>query len=157
MTDTTPENRSGGDGIDLRYHATVLVIVTLLVWVGQTIGPAKPLVPGLAALCILFVMTMVGLIITKFAPIKLPSVAWISLVGIIATLPWTPGSDWIVAKVAEADFLALATPCLAYAGLAIAKREMDVAKASGWKIALIAILVMTGTFLGSAVIAELFL
>lgn len=157
MTDITPENPSDGDGIDLRYHATVLAIVSLLVWVGQTIGPAKPLVPGLVALFILYIMTMVGLIITKVAPFRLPSVAWISLVGIIATLPWTPGSDWLVAQVAAADFLALATPCLAYAGLAIAKREMDVAKASGWKIAVIAILVMTGTFLGSAVIAELFL
>ncbi|MCA1775385.1 MAG: hypothetical protein LC676_07175 [Loktanella sp.] len=157
MTDITPENRSDGRDLDLGYHATVLAIVSLLVWVGQTIGPAKPLVPGLIALFILYLMTMVGLIITKYAPVRLPSVAWISLVGIILTLPWTPGSAWITDRVANADFLALATPCLAYAGLAIAKREMDVAKTSGWKIAVIAVLVMIGTYLGSAAIAEFFL
>ncbi len=157
MTDSTRQTASGKRDVDLGYHAIILAVVTLLVWVGQTIGPAKPLVPGLVALFILYLMTMVGLIITKYAPVKLPSVAWISLVGIVMTLPWTPGSEWIVERVRHADFLALATPCLAYAGLAIARREMDVARNSGWKIAVIALLVMTGTFVGSAFVAELFL
>ncbi len=157
MTDITPENRSDGRSVDLGYHAIVLAIVSLLVWVGQTVGPAKPLVPGLIGLFVLYLMTMAGLLITKYAPVRLPSVAWISLVGIVLTLPWTPGSEWLVAQVANADFLALATPCLAYAGLAIAKREMEVARTSGWKIAVIAILVMTGTYVGSAIIAEIFL
>ena len=53
------------------------------------------------------------------------------------------------------NFLALAVPPLAYAGFAISKLEIDVLKRSGWKILLVAIMVFLGTYVGSAVIAEI--
>ncbi|MEN3793518.1 hypothetical protein [Fulvimarina sp. MAC3] len=158
MTDITPDREHEDDKtLNLGFHAAVLVLVCLLVWVGNTVGPDKPIIAGLIGLAVLYAMVMVALVITKFAPFRLPSVAWISLVGIVLTLPWTPGSEWIVAQVSNVDFLALATPCLAYAGMAIARREIQVAKESGWKLAVIAVLVMIGTYAGSAFIADIFL
>ncbi len=157
MSDATPDRPADGGSLDLGFHAIVLVLISLIVWVGNTVGPDKPLLPGLAGLAVLYAIVMVALVITKYAPVRLPSVAWISLVGIVLTLPWTPGSGWIVDRVSNVDFLALATPCLAYAGLALARREIEVARHSGWKIAVIAVLVMLGTYVGSAFIAELFL
>ena len=123
----------------------------------HTVATDNTLPQGLVGLIVLYVLCMIGLVLTKTVPGGLPSVAWISLVGILATLPWTPGSAWVVEKVSHVNFLTLATPCLAYAGIAIARREIEIAKTSGWKIFIVAVLVMTGTYVGSAFVAQLFL
>eukprot|EP00903_Cladosiphon_okamuranus_P018282 g16818.t1 len=125
--------------------------------VGNTVATDNTVPEGLVGLIVLWLICMVGLLLTEFVPFKLPSVAWISLVGIVMTLPWTPGSAWVLEKVGHVNFLTLATPCLAYAGIAIAKREIEIAKTSGWKIAVVAVLVMTGTYVGSAIVAQMFL
>ena len=143
--------------LDLTQHALVLTVVCAVVLIGNTVGPGKGFLAGLVGLVILYLIVMAGLVVTRYAPIRLPSVAWISLLGIVLTLPFVPFSAWVVARVEEVDFLALATPCLAYAGIAIARQEIDVAKRSGWKILVIAVLVITGTYLGSALIADLML
>ena len=83
--------------------------------------------------------------------------AWISLVAIVLTLPWTPGSEWILNYVKQVNVLALATPVLAYAGLAISKHEFETFKHSGWKIIIVAILIFIGTYLGSALVAHIVL
>ncbi|RCK35917.1 hypothetical protein TH9_04445 [Thalassospira xiamenensis] len=143
--------------IDLTDHAVTLVIVCLVGLVMNTVGPAIPLSDGFVGMVVIYLITMVGLLLTRFAPFYLPSVAWISLVGILATLPWTPGSEWIVEQAKSVNFLALATPALAYAGFAIAKKEIEVARHSGWKLALVACLVFLGTYAGSVLVAELIL
>ncbi|MBO9507601.1 MULTISPECIES: hypothetical protein [Thalassospira] len=143
--------------IDLTDHAVTLVIVCLVGLVMNTVGPAIPLADGFVGMVVIYLITMVGLLLTRFAPFYLPSVAWISLVGILATLPWTPGSEWIVEQAKSVNFLALATPALAYAGFAIAKKEIEVARHSGWKLALVACLVFLGTYAGSVLVAELIL
>ena len=143
--------------IDLTDHAVTLVIVCLVGLVMNTVGPAIPLADGFVGMVVIYLITMVGLLLTRFAPFYLPSVAWISLVGILATLPWTPGSEWIVEQAKSVNFLALATPALAYAGFAIAKKEIEVARHSGWKLALVAGLVFLGTYAGSVLVAELIL
>lgn len=109
---------------------------------------------GLGAL---YVICVLGVLLTKFVPFYLPSVAWISLVGIAATLPMLPWGDFVVSLVGELDFLAMAVPALAYAGLAVSQRELEVMRKSGWKLLLVAIFVFVGTYLGSVLIAELML
>ncbi|WP_138934704.1 hypothetical protein [Roseovarius arcticus] len=143
--------------LSLSAHALVLVIICAIGLVGNTVATDIPIADGFVGLIVLYVISMVGLILTEVVPIKLPSVAWISLIGILVTLPWTPGSEWIVAHAKNVNFLTLATPCLAYAGIAIARQEIEIAKTSGWKIFIVAVLVMTGTYVGSAFIADLFL
>ncbi|MGO1482060.1 MAG: hypothetical protein ACTHWF_13155 [Brachybacterium sp.] len=106
-------------------------------------------------LLVLYGMCVLGLLLTKFVPLRLPSVAWISLVAVVLTLPMLPWADAVFPLVEGIDFLALAVPPLAYAGFAISKLEIDVLKRSGWKILLIAIMVFLGTYVGSAVIAEI--
>jgi len=88
-------------------------------------------------------------------PFYLPGVAWTSLLAIVVTLPFVPGSAWTLEKVNALNFLALATPALAYGGLALTKGEFDIARKSGWKIVIVAICVMFGTYIGSVVIADL--
>ena len=151
-TDPTEER-----SLSLPTHALVLIVVCIVVLAGNTVATDNSLTEGLIGLILLYAISMIGVLLTRFVPVGLPSVAWISLVGILATLPWTPGSAWVLDKVAHVNFLTLATPCLAYAGIAIARHEIEIAKASGWKIFIIAVLVMTGTYVGSALVAELFL
>ena len=87
-------------------------------------------------------------------PFYLPAVAWTSLLAILVTIPGIPGTAWVLAQVETLNFLALATPALAYGGLALTKGEFDIAKRSGWKIVIVAICVMFGTYIGSVLIAD---
>jgi hypothetical protein len=140
--------------VHLPDYLVTLPIVGAIGLVANAIGPGIPFIDALPGMAILLVISFVGLAVTRYAPFYLPAVAWVTLVAIVVTLPWTPGSEWVVEQVADVDFLALATAVLAYAGLAIERREVQTFKRSGWKIVIIALLVFLGTFLGSAIVAE---
>ena len=140
--------------IDLARHALVLLVACVLGlirnWVATKVDPMAAL-PGMA---FLYAMSIVGLLLAKFVPFYLPSVAWISLVAILVTIPGVPGSAFIVEQVGKLNFLALATPALAYGGLALTQNEFQIARTSGWKIVIVAICVMFGTYMGSVVVAD---
>lgn len=141
--------------IDVAKHCALLVVACALGlfanWIGTGTSPLEAL-PGMA---ILFVVCVAGLAMARFIPFYLPSVAWISLVAILVTIPGVPGSAFVTDAVGKLNFLALATPALAYAGLALTANEFAIARRSGWKIVIVAVCVMLGTYLGSVVIADL--
>ena len=110
--------------------------------------------PGMATL---YAACIVGLALARFVPFYLPSVAWVSLIAILITIPGVPGAAWVSEQVEHLNFLALATPALAYGGLALTANEFAIARRSGWKIVIVAICVMVGTYMGSVVVADLFL
>lgn len=119
-------------------------------WAGAGIDPLTAL-PGMA---ILFACSFLGFVLARFMPFYLPAVAWVSLVAILITIPGVPGSETVLAAVKQLNFLSLATPALAYGGLALSQSEFNIAKKSGWKLVIVAICVMIGTYLGSVVIAD---
>ncbi|MFJ5768677.1 hypothetical protein [Psychrobacillus sp. NPDC093180] len=131
----------------------VLVLIGIIAilgnWVGYGVSPVKAL-PGML-LIVLF--TVIGLGLNKLIP-KMPAVVWISLIALIATTPIFPGNEWIVAKTAEINFMALATPILAYAGLSLGK-DLESFKKLGWRIVVISLVVYTGTFLFATLFAEI--
>lgn len=155
----TNEARENGNpqNINLTEHALLLMVVLAIALVGNFVGPDIPILAAIPGMLILYAITMIGLVITRYAPFYLPSIAWISLIAILATLPWVPGSEWLVARLENVDFLALATPVLAYAGLAVTRNEVATFRQSGWKIVIVAFLVFVGTYVGSAAIAHLVL
>jgi hypothetical protein len=63
----------------------------------------------------------------------------------------------MVEQLGSVNFLAIVTPVLAYAGLALTKRELAMFRQAGWKLVIIALMVFTGTFVSSAIIADLLL
>ncbi|MEE3214482.1 MAG: DUF3100 domain-containing protein, partial [Pseudomonadota bacterium] len=144
--DERPERRLG-------QTAIVMAVVCAVGWISNTINGA-PLLEALPGMLILYAMTMLGLLITRFAPFYLPGVAWVSLVSIAMTLPWFPGSGWIVEQLSAVSFLAIVTPVLAYAGLALSPREFTMFRQVGWKLIIVSLLVFTGTFVGSALVAQ---
>lgn len=121
-------------------------------WAGYDILPLKA-VPGMITLILI---CLAGFILKELIPVNFPSIAYISIIGVIVSMPWIPGSEKVVQWTSEVQLLALATPILAYAGIAIGRSWTDFVKL-GWKTIVVATLVMLGTFLGSAVIAEIIL
>lgn len=121
-------------------------------WAGYDILPFSA-IPGMI---ILILICLAGFILRELIPINFPSIAYISLIGVIVSMPWMPGSEKVVEWTSQVELLALATPILAYAGIAIGRSWTDFMKL-GWRSIVVASLVMLGTFLGSAIIAEIVL
>lgn len=121
-------------------------------WIGYDVLPLSA-VPGML---VLILISLAGLVIQKLLPFNIPSVAYIGIIGILVSIPGIPGSQWVVETTTHVNLLALATPILAYAGIAIGRNWADFAQL-GWRSIVVAVCVFLGTFLGSALIAEVIL
>lgn len=119
-------------------------------WVGFRVNPIEA-IPGMA---IIIVITIIGMAITSALPIKIPAVVWVSLIALIVTTPILPGNGWIVDQTSKINFMALAIPILAYAGLSLGK-DLDSFKKLGWRIIIVSLVVYTGTFLFAAIFSEI--
>lgn len=84
----------------------------------------------------------------------MPAVIWISLIALIVTTPIFPYNERIVEITGKINFMALATPILAYAGLSLGK-DLESFKELGWRIVVISLVVYTGTFLFATLFAEI--
>lgn len=126
------------------------VIAIIGNWVGYKVNPIEAL-PGIL---IIVIITISGLALANYLPIKIPAVVWISFIALITTTPIFLGNGWIVEQTSKIDFMAIATPILAYAGLSLGK-DIDAFKKLGWRIVVISIVVYTGTFLFASLFAEI--
>jgi len=148
------ENRFSKEMIN--DYSKMIILSALLVligqWVGKGISPSEAL-PGMV-LVTLVVIT--GLALKEFLPFKFPAFAWVTLLALIFSLPAFPGSDVFMKLTNKVDFLSTTTPILAFAGISVGNK-IDVLKKLSWKLVLIALLVFTSTFFGSALISQLIL
>ena len=78
----TSESRESEDpqNINLTEHALLIVVVLAIALIGNFVGPDISILAAIPGMLILYVITMIGLVITKYAPFYLPSIAWISLI-----------------------------------------------------------------------------
>jgi hypothetical protein len=128
------------------------IVATLGNWIGYDVLPWVA-IPGII---ILIFVSVIGLVLEKIVPGNLPAVGYIGLIGIIISLPWVPGSGFVVEWTSKVSILALATPILAYAGISIGSNWADFRKL-GIRSVIVALMVFFGTFIGSALIAEVIL
>lgn len=105
----------------------------------------------------LWIFSMIGIVISnlmKRSPVKFirdfPILGWVSITSLVFCLI----SDVFVVAIQAVDFLSITTPILTYAGISVADRLVDLRKTS-WKIAIVAVFVFMGTYLGSTLLAEL--
>ena len=96
---------------------------------------------SLPGVCILLVIAIAGVAVSKVVPLKLPIVAYVSILGLLAASPISPCREFV-------------TMVGAYAGISISDQIHTFVK-QGWKMILIGIFVMTGTFVFSAIIAQI--
>lgn len=87
---------------------------------------------------------------------NLPAILWISIIAIIMGLPAFPGSTVFIAQAGKIGTLPLCTPILAYAGVSIGK-DLKSFKEQGLGIVVVALCAFFGTYIGSAIIAEVIL
>lgn len=137
--------------------ALMAMIFTLILMsnvVGYGVSPAQT-IPGLLILC---GIAVVGLTISKAMSrfVKLPSMMYVVVLAVLLSCPISPVSERVIALTSNVQFMAPTTAMGAFIGISLGKEIKAFAK-MGWKYVIITIFVITGTFVFSALIADLVL
>ena len=86
----------------------------------------------------------------------LSAVMYCSILGLLCACPISPISAFVIEAAGKINFTAPLTMVGAFAGMSISNQLKTFLK-QGWKLIVITILVMTGTFFGSLCIAQVVL
>ena len=121
-------------------------------FIGYDVGFMNSL-PGLV---VLIVISMIAVVCTKVIPLKLPIVAYCSIIGLLSACPLSPIREFVIQAANNINFTAPFTMVGAFAGLAVSD-QLKTFISQGWKILIVGIFVMTGTFLGSCIWDQLVL
>ena len=112
------------------------------------------------SISIMIIPIILGCIVNDILSAKLninfPIIIYISLIGIIMSIPGVPFYGLVAEANNAVALLPLTTPILAYAGISLGK-DLRSFKQQGLAIICITLLAFTGTYLGSAIIAHVFL
>lgn len=134
-------------------QVVIFLVTGIITIAGNVIGYHFPVIDAIIGYGILLVITLLGILVTKVMPVKLPMVFWISLLAIFSTTSYSPVAKIVTDFTNKVDFLALCTPILAYAGLAVGK-DLAMFKQMSWRIIIVALAVYTGTFIFATFIAQ---
>lgn len=138
----------------MKEKIVIFCLIGLIALIGNWIGYGVSLLEALPGMIMILIFTIVGYALAHYLPFKFPAVAWISLIAMIVTSPIFPGSSVLAEFTSKLNFMALATPILAYAGLSFGKDIQDFKKMS-WRIVVVSLVVYTGTFLVATIFAEI--
>lgn len=126
----------------------------LIIAAGNTVGYKAAFADSLAGVLIIAAIASVGFLIAKLPGFKkLPMIFWVSVVAIFVSTPLFPWASELLAATKNIRFLAVCTPILAYAGLAVGK-DLEMFKKISWRIVPVALAVFAGTFLFATLIAQ---
>ena len=136
----------------------LLLMVSVVIILTNVIGYKMPVRDSIIGVLLLSAISLVGLTISNFMSrfVKLPSMMYVSLLGLLLACPVSPVKDIIVETTTPVAFLAPATALGVFAGISLGKDLKEFAK-MGWKLVLITLFVITGTFIFSALVADVVL
>ena len=136
----------------------LLLMVSVIIILTTVIGYKMPVKDSIIGVLLLSAISLIGLTISKFMSrfVKLPSMMYVSLLGLLLACPVSPVKDIVVETTTPVAFLAPATALGAFAGISLGKDLKDFTK-MGWKLVLITLFVITGTFIFSALVADIVL
>ena len=136
----------------------LLLMVSVIIILTNVIGYKMPVKDSIIGVLLLSAISLVGLTISKFMSrfVKLPSMMYVSLLGLLLACPVSPVKDIVVGTTTPVAFLAPATALGAFAGISLGKDLKDFTR-MGWKLVLITLFVITGTFIFSALVADIVL
>lgn len=103
---------------------------------------------------IISAITLAGMILERVFPGHLPSIIFISIIGLIVAIPGVPTANFVAHYVSQVEMTTICTAFLAYVGIAIGK-DWEEFKRIGWRGVIVALIVISGTYLGSATIANI--
>lgn len=131
----------------------ILLIFSVMTAVSNWVGFKTPFLEGLIGMLILCSLSLIGLIIEKLVPSRIPSIMYISIIGLLIAVPWSPIASTVIYYTSKIDIVSLTTILLAYAGIAMGKDLKDFKKV-GFRGIIVTFFVILGTYLCSAVIAQ---
>ena len=136
----------------------LLLMVSVIIILTNVIGYKMPVKDSIIGVLLLSAISLIGLTISKFMSrfVKLPSMMYVSLLGLLLACPVSPVKDIVVETTTPVAFLAPATALGAFAGISLGKDLKDFTKMR-WKLVLITLFVITGTFIFSALVADIVL
>lgn len=134
----------------------LLVIFSVIVVVGNYVGYKHPISDSLIGMVILSLITLVGVWMERELPLNISSIIYISVIGIVLAFPAMPTSDVIIYYVSKIELLSIVTVFLAYVGIGMGKSWGEF-KALGPRAIIVTILVISSTYLGSAIVAHIIL
>ena len=139
----------------MRYieWAVMFIVAGLGIALANFVGFQVSFVDSLPGIAILLLISLASVGISKIVPLKLPVIAYCSLLGLFLACPLSPIRDFVIESAGKINFTAPLTMGGAYAGISISDQLKEFAK-QGWKMLIIAALVMIGTFTFSAIIAQ---
>ena len=133
--------------MNVKDTVTVIGIVSIMSLFSNVLGTKAGIVDSIPGLLILGVIALIGMLASKYLPGGIPAAAYVVTIGCILTIPGVPGSELDNLYVKKVGFLSLS------AGVAI-WIDLDAFAKSGWGICLWAIVVLVGTYIASAIIAQ---
>ncbi|KES19195.1 hypothetical protein B6D16_04745 [Gilliamella apicola] len=132
----------------------VLILVAIIMAAGNSVGYKIDIISSLEALAVLAVISIIGFLLSKLPGLeKFPVILWVSVVAAVVSSPIFPYHTELVAITDQVSLLAVCTPVLAYAGLAIGK-DLALFKNISWRIIPVSLAVFSGTFIFAALIAQ---
>ena len=132
----------------------VLILVAIIMAAGNSVGYKIDIISSFEALAVLVVISIVGFLLSKLPGLKkFPVILWVSVVAAVVSSPIFPYHTELVAITDQVSLLAVCTPVLAYAGLAIGK-DLALFKNISWRIIPVSLAVFSGTFIFAALIAQ---
>ncbi|MBC8057599.1 MAG: DUF3100 domain-containing protein [Rhizobiales bacterium] len=133
---------------------SAIFLTAAIALVGNQIATKAPVAESLPGMALLVVCILVGMAVARLARrLGVPALVWVSIVGVLLSMPYSPLAATINPLVAKIGILPLVTPVLAYAGLSLAK-DLPILKALGWRIVVVSLLANAGAFLAGAMIAQ---
>ena len=141
----------------LTQFVIVVCIAAILTAIGNVMDGKHVFSESLLGVAVLAGIATIGAVISSLPYAnKFPMVFWVSLVGVIISLPGMPGQPWIIEKPSHITFLATTTPVLAYAGLSLGK-DLGAFRRLSWRIIPVALAVTAGTLICATVLAQIML
>ena len=136
----------------------LLLMVSVIIILTNVIGYKMPVGDSIIGVLLLSAISLVGLTISNFMSrfVKLPSMMYVSLLGLLLACPVSPVKDIVIETTTPVAFFFFFFALGAFAGISLGKDLKDFAK-MGWKLVLITLFVITGTFIFSALVADVVL
>ena len=138
----------------LKRWGALLFGFSIIVAVGNVVGYHTSFVDSFIAMMIISIITIIGMSLERIIPVHIPSIIFISLIGLFVAIPGVPTADFVAQYVSQVELTTICTAFLGYVGIAIGK-DWEEFKRIGWRGVIVALIVITGTYLGSASIANL--
>lgn len=139
-------------------RAVLMAIAWIFITISNVVGYGMKLSDCMAGGALLCAIGLGGLYFSHWISkwIKLPSMLFVSLFGLLLACPLSPIHESVVQIANNSNFMAPTAALGAFSGITLGKDFKEFAKA-GWKYIVVTLLIIAGTFFFSALVAQIVL